>query len=144
MPDLSAIQQQVQARLKELERLIQPLREEYERLKKMASALESNVRRSTRTTRTTRTRGAARAQVAPATKTAAKTTSASRRRTPRRRSGDRAEQALDLVTRQPGITVAEMAQKMGISPNYLYRVLPQLQKDGKVRKQGKGYVPAKS
>jgi CRP-like cAMP-binding protein len=141
MPDLSAIQQQVQARLKELERLIEPLREEYEKLKKMASALESTVRRSTRTTRP---RGAARSRGAPAAKTTAASTRAAKRRTRPRRSGSRAEQALDLVTEQPGITVAEMAQKMGISPNYLYRVLPQLQKTGKVRKQGKGYVPAKS
>jgi hypothetical protein len=28
---------------------------------------------------------------------------------------------------------------MKIKPNYLYRVLPQLQKDGKVRKRGSGW-----
>jgi hypothetical protein len=33
---------------------------------------------------------------------------------------------------------------MKIAPNYLYRVLPQLQKDGKVSKQGKGYHAAKA
>jgi hypothetical protein len=31
---------------------------------------------------------------------------------------------------------------MGIKPNYLYRVMPQLQKDGKVRKRGNGWHPA--
>jgi CRP-like cAMP-binding protein len=139
MPDLSAIQQQVQARLKELERLIEPLRDEYERLKKMASAVESNVRSGIPTMRT---RGAAPTRGAPAAKAAAASTSATKRRTRSRGSGTRAEQAVDLVTRQPGITIAEMARQMGISPNYLYRVLPELQKDGKVRKQGKGYVPA--
>ena len=31
---------------------------------------------------------------------------------------------------------------MGITPNYLYRVLPELAKDGKVKKTGKGWEPA--
>jgi hypothetical protein len=31
---------------------------------------------------------------------------------------------------------------MGISPNYLYRVLPRLEKEAKVTKQGRGYHPA--
>jgi predicted Rossmann fold nucleotide-binding protein DprA/Smf involved in DNA uptake len=141
MPDVSAIERQVHARLKELERLIQPLREEYEKLKKMASALESNVRSSIPTTRT---RGASPTRSAAAAKTTAANTSATTRRAPRRRRAGRTQQALDMVTKQPGITVAQMAQQMGISPNYLYRVLPQLQKDGKIRKQGKGYVPAES
>jgi len=33
---------------------------------------------------------------------------------------------------------------MGIGPNYLYRVLPQLQREGKITKQGKGYHPVGS
>ena len=28
---------------------------------------------------------------------------------------------------------------MGIKPNYIYRVMAELEKDGKVRKDGKGY-----
>jgi hypothetical protein len=31
-----------------------------------------------------------------------------------------------------------MAKEMGITPNYLYRILPDLAKDGKVKKSGKG------
>ena len=42
----------------------------------------------------------------------------------------------------PGITISELASKMKIKPNYLYRVLPQLQKDGKVRKRGGGWHAA--
>jgi predicted Rossmann fold nucleotide-binding protein DprA/Smf involved in DNA uptake len=141
MADVSAIERQVHARLKELERLIQPLREEYEKLKKMASAVESNVRSSIPSTRT---RGASPTRSASEAKTTAADTSATKRRAPRTRRAGRAQQALDLVTKQPGITVAQMAQQIGISPNYLYRVLPQLQQEGKVRKQGKGYVPAES
>jgi DNA-binding IscR family transcriptional regulator len=34
-----------------------------------------------------------------------------------------------------------MAQEMGIQQNYLYRVLPALQKDGLVRKDGRGWHP---
>jgi hypothetical protein len=56
-------------------------------------------------------------------------------------SGTRAKEALTLVTGQPGITIPEMAQKMGIQQNYLYRVLPGLEQDGQVRKEGRGWFP---
>ena len=44
---------------------------------------------------------------------------------------------------QPGITIPELAAKMGIKQNYLYRVLPGLQQEGKVTKQGRGWHPTK-
>ena len=58
-----------------------------------------------------------------------------------RGSGNRAQQALKLVSDSPGITIPEMAQRMGIQVNYLYRVLPGLEQDGKVRKEGRGWFP---
>ena len=54
-------------------------------------------------------------------------------------SGTRAAEALSLVQGQPGITIPELAGKMGINQNYLYRVLPGLQKEGKIRKDGRGW-----
>jgi DNA-binding IscR family transcriptional regulator len=48
------------------------------------------------------------------------------------------------VQGNPGITIGELAKKMGITPNYLYRVMPALQKEGKVRKRDKGWYPAGS
>jgi hypothetical protein len=51
-----------------------------------------------------------------------------------RGSGTRAAQALKLVTAQPGITITELAEKMGIKQNYLYRVLPVLEAERKVTK----------
>ena len=56
-------------------------------------------------------------------------------------SGTRSKEALQIVTDQPGITIPEMAQKMGIQQNYLYRVLPGLEQDGQVRKEGRGWFP---
>ena len=44
----------------------------------------------------------------------------------------------------PGITIAEIAKRMKIQANYLYRVLPQLEKDGKIKKREKGYHPPES
>jgi hypothetical protein len=58
-----------------------------------------------------------------------------------RGSGTRAKQALELVRSRPGISIPEMAEAMGIQQNYLYRVLPGLQKDGLVRKDGRGWHP---
>jgi len=62
---------------------------------------------------------------------------ASRRRG--RRGGTRSDQAVRLIKANPGITASEVAKKMRIQPNYLYRVLGDLQKDGKVKKSGRSY-----
>jgi predicted Rossmann fold nucleotide-binding protein DprA/Smf involved in DNA uptake len=61
-----------------------------------------------------------------------------------RGSGTRAAEALELVKQQPGITIPEIAQRMGIQQNYLYRVLPGLEQDGKVRKEGRGWYPTEA
>lgn len=58
-----------------------------------------------------------------------------------RGSGTRANEALDLVKSKPGITIPEMAQEMGIQQNYLYRVLPSLEEEGQVHKDGRGWFP---
>jgi transposase-like protein len=63
--------------------------------------------------------------------------------TRRRRGGTRADQAVKLVGSNPGITASEIAKRMRIKPNYLYRVMGDLQKEGRVRKRGRGYHPAK-
>jgi hypothetical protein len=55
--------------------------------------------------------------------------------------GKRAMQALSLVQAQPGITIPELAAKMGIKQNYLYRVLPGLEQEGKLEKKGRGWHP---
>jgi hypothetical protein len=60
----------------------------------------------------------------------------------RRRRGTRADQAVRLIKANPGITAAEVAKKMRIKPNYLYRVLGELQKDGRVKKSGRSYTAA--
>jgi hypothetical protein len=59
----------------------------------------------------------------------------------RKGSGTRALQTLSLVQGQPGITIPELAAKMGIKQNYLYRVLPGLEQDGKLEKKGRGWHP---
>jgi len=58
-----------------------------------------------------------------------------------RGSGTRAAQALSFVQGQPGITIPELAAKMGIKQNYLYRVLPGLEQEGKLEKKGRGWHP---
>ena len=60
----------------------------------------------------------------------------------RSRGGTRANQALELVRSQPGITIPQIAEKMGIEPNYLYRVMPRLLSDGQVKREGQGWLPA--
>ena len=56
--------------------------------------------------------------------------------------GTRADQAVDLITSQPGISASDVAKTMKIKPNYLYRVLGDLEKEGRVKKDGRQYYPA--
>ena len=44
-----------------------------------------------------------------------------------------------LIAANPGVTVAELAETMGIGPTYLYRLLPRMEREGRLRKEGRGY-----
>jgi hypothetical protein len=138
---------EITKRLRELK----PAVDEYNRLEAAASAL-AGVRGSASTaTTTTRRRGPGRPKGSVnRSKATRRTTKARRkpgrppgkRRAGRRKgSGTRAAQALSFVQGQPGITIPELAAKMGIKQNYLYRVLPGLQQEGKVGKKGRGWHP---
>jgi hypothetical protein len=123
---------EINSRLRELK----PLVEEYNRLEAAAAALEGvgataggNSSRRTATRRRGPSNGRRRSA------------STGRRGRPRG-TGKRAQQAQEIVAAKPGITIGELADAMGIQANYLYRVMPGLQKDGKVRKRGKGWHPA--
>jgi len=61
----------------------------------------------------------------------------------KRRGGTRADQAVKLVESNPGISASEIAKGLKIKPNYLYRVMGDLQKEGRVSKRGRGYHPKK-
>jgi hypothetical protein len=115
---------EIQARLKEL----RPLVDEYHRLEAAAAALDGV---------SATDRGGATA----GTRRSGSGGGASGRRGRPRGSGTRSKQALELVRSRPGISIPEMAEEMGIQQNYLYRVLPGLQKDGLVRKEGRGWHP---
>jgi ribosomal protein S25 len=106
---------EIDARLREL----RPLVEEFNRLEKAAAALAGVGGTQAAATRR-RANGAGGA-------------GRSRRRGRPRGSGNRAKQALELVRARPGITISELADAMGIKANYLYRVLPTLQKEGQVK-----------
>jgi hypothetical protein len=126
---------EIQARLKEL----RPLVDEYHRLEAAAAALDGvSATDSDGATATTR-RG--RGGAAAGTRRSGSGGGASGRRGRPRGSGTRSKQALELVRSRPGISIPEMAEEMGIQQNYLYRVLPGLQKDGLVRKEGRGWHP---
>ena len=65
-------------------------------------------------------------------------------RAPRRqRKGGRADHAAKLVAKTPGLTASEIAKAMKIKPNYLYRVLGDLEKEKRVSKKGRQYFPGK-
>jgi hypothetical protein len=112
---------EIQARLKELK----PLVDEYHRLEAAEQALSGVGAKPAATAAPTRRRRSA--------------GSSNGRRGRPRGSGTRAAQALQLVQENPGITIPELAQAMGIKQNYLYRVMPGLADEGKVTKSGRGW-----
>lgn len=57
----------------------------------------------------------------------------------RRQQGGRRAQLLDLIRKNPGITIASAARQMGVKPTNLYRVAAQLQADGTIEKNGPNY-----
>ncbi len=145
--------QEITNRLKELK----PLVDEFSRLEAAASALAGvgGSTSSSSTTVTTRRRGPGRPKGSGTRKKAAKATAtaaapkaarkvgrpAKRRAGRRKGSGTRAAEARSFVQGQPGITIPELAAKMGIKQNYLYRVLPGLESENRVEKKGRGWYP---
>ena len=131
----------VDTTVKDIDGRIRELQDEVSRLEAARSALTGGRRgpgrpraTSARTTaassRTTRARTGRRASAGPRT------------RSTRRGGNTRAVQVLDLVRKQPGITIPELASAMKIQPNYLYRVLPRLASEGQVKRNGQGWHPA--
>jgi predicted DNA-binding transcriptional regulator len=49
--------------------------------------------------------------------------------------------AVDIIEQQPGITIPELATKLGVKQNYFYKALPALERDGKLIKKGRGWYP---
>jgi CRP-like cAMP-binding protein len=128
VPDfLDEKRREISDRLKEL----RPLVEEYHRLEAAAAALDG-------VSPSSGSSSAGRGRTRTATRRSSNGTG---RRGRPRGSGTRGKQALELVRTNPGITIPEIAERMGIQQNYLYRVLPSLQKDGLVRKEGRGWHP---
>lgn len=52
-----------------------------------------------------------------------------------------AANALEQITAKPGITIPELADALQVKQNTLYRLLPGLEKDGHIRKEGRGWHP---
>ena len=138
MTDIQTIQDQIRSRLAEVQKLLEPLRREAEQLTKMVATFDAERASAPRSS----ARKAAPRRAAAATTAAAAAKPGGAKRGRPLGSGNRAQQAVAKITEQPGITASELAKSMGISPNYLYRVLPRLEREAKVTKQGRGYHPA--
>jgi hypothetical protein len=143
---------------------LKPLVEEYQRLEAAVAALDGLGRSAAPAPATkaarkvgrppgrrgpgrpkgSKTKTKAKAAAATATAAAPARGGARRRAGRRKGSGTRAAQAYGFVKDQPGITIPELAARMGIKQNYLYRVLPTLEEEGKVRKEGRGWHPKAS
>jgi hypothetical protein len=114
VPVVDAVKSDIRTRLEEIE----PLIAEADQLRAMLAAAE----------------GKESSSVSPSPQP--------RRRRRRSNGGNRREQFVKLVKDNPGISVSEAAQRMGIEPNYLYRVAADAAKSGEVEKKDREYHPA--
>lgn len=116
---LSEKRDEIQSRLDELA----PLIAEHERLKRALDALDGvdpvGGRGAGRPTRSGSGRSAGRP----------------------RGSGERSRQALALLRQEPGLGAAEVARRIGVHPNYAYRILPGLEEQGLVEKRDRSWYP---
>lgn len=149
---LTRQRKQITARLDEL----RPLHEEYLTLEKAHEALQElgePIRRAARRgpgrppgsrNRSATRRKPGRKPGRPATRGAAKAPSNGRRSGARRRSSGstRADQTLAAIKASPGATIPELATRLKIRPNYLYRVTAQLQREKKIKRRGKEFHAA--
>jgi hypothetical protein len=108
---------EIQTRLDELA----PLIAEHDRLRRALDALDGVDRSSTRSSATPGRSGR----------------SAGRPRG----SGERSRQALALLRQEPGLGAAEVARRIGVHPNYAYRILPGLEEQGLVEKRDRAWYP---
>jgi hypothetical protein len=133
MPSPSSFKAQVDARIREL----RPAHEEYlalvELQKTLGHSSAGNGRR----------RGRRPGRPAASTTRGRSTSTGRRRGRPPKGAKTRADEALDLIKANPGISVGDIAKRMNIRQNYLYRVTGQLQKSGAIRRRGGGFHPAK-
>jgi hypothetical protein len=126
----------VDSTVKDIDDRLRELKEEVGRLEAARTALVGGRRRPGRP------RAASTPAARPAARRATRRTGRPGRPRGRSRSGTRANQALELVRSTPGITIPQIAEKMGIEPNYLYRVMPRLATEGQVKRDGQGWHPA--
>jgi hypothetical protein len=127
----------VDATVREIDSRLQELREEITKLEAAKAAL------------TGPRRGPGRPRRSASSSSGASSASSGRSRRPgrprgRRGGSTRANQALDLVKSQPGITIPQIAEALSIEPNYLYRVMPKLVAEGSITRSGQGWHPVGS
>ncbi len=137
---LTKQRQQIEARLKELE----PAHEEYLTLLQARDALAgvkpTETRRGPGRPPGRRGPGRPPARRGPGRPPGSgRKTTARKATTRRRRTGTRRDQALELIKQNPGLSVSDIAERMGIRQNYLYRVTQELQKQRLVKRRNGGF-----
>jgi predicted Rossmann fold nucleotide-binding protein DprA/Smf involved in DNA uptake len=129
----------VDSTVKDIDRRLRELKGEVAKLEAARAALVGS-RRPPR--RAWRAGSSATASASPPASTRRRSRRGPGRPRGRRGGNTRGNQALELVRSRPGITIPEIAAELKIEPNYLYRVMPKLESDGHVKRDGLGWYPA--
>lgn len=128
------VRETVKNRLKEVRSQIGPLVHEEAELVQMAPGESSQF--------ATHEEKSAEEAPAPAPAASPEASAAPRRQRRKRKGGTRSEQALAFIAKNPGSSATEIATALDLKPNYLYRVLGEMEDEGTVVKTGKAYSAA--
>jgi hypothetical protein len=145
LDDLQGVERRIVERMRELK----PLVDEYQQLEEAARrrgidpgavAEEVAPRR-----RAARSRGARASSRTTGSRFGRGRGSGGGRGTGRRApSGTRQTQLLELIKDQPGITVREAGERLGVDSTSLYRVVHRLEQEGVVKKEGTQLQPSEA
>jgi hypothetical protein len=134
LEDLRGLEARVVSRIRELEGAVTELNELHAVAERLGIDISATKPRSTQATRKSAT-GSRRVS---ATSTARKPRRSAAKRAGSTRSAGRRDDVVRAIKDQPGVTVREIGQQLGVDPTGLYRVVNKLQSDGIVkRKAGK-------
>jgi hypothetical protein len=142
---LADLVDQTRQQIAERQKALEPALEEYQRLEQALTALDAVIQSFSGAGRLGHTTSRAisrpgKARTNKGRRPKAKAPARSKRAGVDRPPSPRAKQALAIVAERPEVTIAELASRMGVKANYLYRVLPDLERAGKVTRRGKGFV----
>lgn len=117
---------------------LEPAVQEYERLARILEAIDADADTPPAAARSRSHASGRRPEPQSKGRTARRRAGERRPSEPR---GQRAREVMEVIRREPGLPIPEIAERLGIRPGYLYQLLPRLAEQGMAVERGKEWHP---